>query len=245
MNSLVILPGEGWETGRCVIVGERARALSTVEERPPGDEIRVVMLGGDRGRARVARWSAEVIEIELVETERSTPLRRLDIIVGLSRPQTLKKVIQAAVMAGARSLHFVRTESGERSYLDSHVLRPDDLQQEVMKALEQIWDGYYPRVEVHRSFAYFASRHLAGFGTGERCLKMIASPGASILSARELSEHVESMIVAVGPEAGWSHLEVEAFRGNGFIPAGLGSRVVRVEVALNYLLGQSLLLQGL
>lgn len=241
MNSLVIFPGEGWETGRCVITGDRARSLAIGEEWQDGDEVHIALLGGERGSARVVRFSTDVIELEVMHTQPSTPLRSIDVIVGLCRPQTVKKVIQAAVMAGVRSLHLVRTDKGERSYLDSHLLRPYALQAEVIKALEQIWEGSYPVIEVHRNFNYFTSRHLGGFGESGRGLKLIASPGARPLLCKDLAGECDSLVLAIGPEAGWTQQEVNNFVGCGFEPVGLGPRVVRVEVALNYLLGQSLL----
>jgi 16S rRNA (uracil1498-N3)-methyltransferase len=245
MNSLIILPGEGWEAGRCVITGDRARSLANGEKWRDGNELRVALLGGERGRARVVHFSRDMIELEVVHTQPSTPLRSIDVIVGLSRPQTVKKVIQAAVMAGVRSLHLVCTENGERSYLDAHLLRPEALEQEVVKALEQIWEGSHPVIKVHKNFKYFTVHHLTGFGGGEHSLNLVASPGGRLLSCTDLSGEVGSMVLAIGPEAGWTQQEISCFVGCGFVAVGLGPRVVRVEVALNYLLGQSLLLYSL
>ena len=39
------------------------------------------------------------------------------------------------------------------------------------------------------------------------------------------------VVVAVGPEGGFSPTEVEAARAAGFLPAGLGPRVLRTETA--------------
>ena len=48
----------------------------------------------------------------------------------------------------------------------------------------------------------------------------------------------------MGPERGWSHEEVETFQRAGFGVVGLGERVVRVELALVFLLGKLALLRA-
>jgi 16S rRNA (uracil1498-N3)-methyltransferase len=39
------------------------------------------------------------------------------------------------------------------------------------------------------------------------------------------------VVLAVGPEGGWTEPEVEMFRGCGWIPASLGSTILRAETA--------------
>jgi 16S rRNA (uracil1498-N3)-methyltransferase len=238
MNSLVVFEEEGWQERRIFLTGDRAQAIRMDDSMQPGKELRVALFGGDKGIAKVCECSDARVVLEIVRIERSLPLRPVDVIVGLSRPQTLKKVIQAAVMAGVRSLHFVHLASGERSYLDSHILRPEDLRQEIAKALEQIWEGLYPQIQVHRSFRVFTREYLSQLTTptGSR---IVAHPGAAAFCPTTSSIH-GGVTIAVGSEGGWSQSELATFSECGFVQVGLGQRVVRVEVALLYLLGQTL-----
>ena len=241
MNSLLILADEGWESGRIQISGARAQAIFSGHEFQDGQEIHVARLGGDKGKARVVRFSAAVIELDVISTTQSLALHPIDLVVGLSRPQTLKKVLQGAVMAGVRSVHFVHTESGEKSYLTSHLLQPDTLQMEIIKSLEQIGEGLYPEVRVHRSFRFFISHHLPLLGSDQPSVRLIASPDGIGLTTAQLETPYRSMVIAVGSEGGWSAGEVAALCTQGFQKVGLGQRVLRVEVALLMLLGQALL----
>ena len=45
-------------------------------------------------------------------------------------------------------------------------------------------------------------------------------------------------MVAIGPERGWSEGEVSVFAEQGFVVVGLGERVLRVEIAVTFLVGQ-------
>jgi RsmE family RNA methyltransferase len=137
----------------------------------------------------------------------------------------------------------VHTDSGEKSYLDSHILRPEDLKIEMAKALEQIWEAQHPIVRVHRSFSYFCKNTLGQLLEAGESFKGIATPGAPLLTPDRFKRPLRSIIFAVGSEAGWSAREVSLFVEHGFLPIGLGERIVRVELAVNYLLGQSLLFE--
>jgi 16S rRNA (uracil1498-N3)-methyltransferase len=242
MNSLIIFADEGWEGGVITLRGQRAQQVFYSHEFVVGQEISVARFGGARGKARVEQYSSDHVELSLFDVRPSLELRPVDLIVGLSRPQTTKKVIQAAVMSGVRSLHFVHTASGEKSYLDSHLLRPECLQVEVVKALEQTGEGVYPPIYVHRTFFGFRDKVLDSLGSTQAHLRLVAAPGDQLMSASVFSQRSEALILAVGSEAGWVDREILTLKERGFVGVGLGPRVLRVEVALSFLLGQSLLL---
>lgn len=216
------------------------RVFSHVSRLEKGKNIKIAFLGGERGSAEIVAISSDYIDLKIVSLEPSLQLVPIDLIVGLSRPQTTKKVIQAAVMTGVRSLHFVDTALGEKSYKDATLFREDALKIEVIKALEQVWQGAYPEIHVHKNFRYFQNRTLQNFADCAR--KLIAVPRNEMLKIGVMPEYVDSIVLAVGPEAGWSESEVMAFEEVGFQKIGLGHRVVRVELAVGMLLGQVMMI---
>lgn len=247
MNSLIILPEEFISESRSELGGDRALYAYDTHEARVGEVIRVGVLGGRKGEARVEHAARDRVVLTTQFSDEPSSLLPIDLIVGVPRPQTVKKVIQAAVMLGVRSLHFVRSELGEKSYLSSHALAEESLRDETIKALEQVWETVPPEIKVHRTFSYFLKNHYPSLATNPGdTLSMVAHPGGrefAVGDSRRLRDaHV---ILAIGPERGWSEDEVSAFRSSGFGVIGLGSRVVRVETALVLLLGQlNLLRQG-
>jgi 16S rRNA (uracil1498-N3)-methyltransferase len=239
VNSLIIFSDEGWSQGRVTLLGARARAARESCSCEIGSELRIALFGGDKGVGRVLESSDEMIVIEILSVKPSLSLRSIDLIVGLSRPQTTKKVIQAAVMSGVRSLHLVHLDSGEKSYLDAHLLQQEQLRQEITKALEQTWEGLYPKVVIHRHFGSFIRNYERLFPSAVGELRVIAHPGAAPLGSKSVNVS-SSAVIAVGSEGGWSQRELAALSNLGFQHVGLGERIVRVEVALLYLLGQML-----
>jgi 16S rRNA (uracil1498-N3)-methyltransferase len=240
MNSLIIFEDEGWNTGMVTLRDTRAQSVFHGSDFVVGQEIAVALFGGEKARAQVLRCETDCVELALHARQPSQKLRPIDLVVGLSRPQTTKKVIQAAVMAGVRSLHLVHTQSGEKSYLDSHLLRPECLRAEVVKSLEQTGEGLFPAIHVHRSFARVSNDVLDTLGSTGPHLRLVAAPGEPLISSPTLKQECDALVIAVGSEAGWSERELSRLKEKGFIGVGLGSRVLRVEVALLFLLGQSL-----
>ena len=246
MNSLLILPEETQSDERAELLGARARYAFETHGIRSGQTVRVGVLGGLRGEARVLEASEDRAVLELSLSEPPLCPRPIDLIVGVSRPQTIKKVIQSAVMLGVRSLHFVRSEQGDKSYLQSRWLDEDQIQEESIKALEQVWDTRAPEIVIHRSFSHFLDNRYPTLLSGiTNPISLVAHPSGSVLTPSDASRlSAAHVIVAIGPERGWSAREVELFSQTGFSVVGLGERVVRVEIAIVLLLGQLQLLRG-
>jgi RsmE family RNA methyltransferase len=252
MNSLIILPDEFREGAIATLVGARARYAVATHEVRLGQTLKVGVMDGMRGEGLVTSVSTDAVTMTLNLTEPALAPLPVSLIVGVSRPQTVKKVIQSAVMFGVSSLHFVRSDKGEKSYLQSRSLDEDQIEEETIKAMEQIWDSRRPEILAHRAFSHFmkqklpmvvdATRNVAG---GEEIVKLVAHPGEASLTCNDsLRVTSAATVIAIGPERGWSDDEVRVFEGAGFQRIGLGDRVVRVELALVFLLGQLALLRS-
>lgn len=244
MNSLIILEQECVDPTLAVLQGSRALYAFETHGVRVGQTIRIAVLGLNRGEGVVETASSSEVQIRF--TFGAPALENfpaVHLIVGVPRPQTIKKVVQAAVMLGARSLHFVRSEKGDKSYLQSRSLEPGLLLEESIKALEQVWDAHPPQIKVDRSFETFCKEDLCALTSNDSNsskLLFVAHPSGNEFTYQERDKvkKSESIVIAVGPERGWSDGEVGAFVGCGFNVLGLGPRVMRVEIALVFLMGQ-------
>jgi RsmE family RNA methyltransferase len=239
VNYLLLFPDELASDGRsAVLAGPRARYACEQHELVQDLEVRVSILDCGQGRGRVASANAErvCLEVELQRTEmHRTPICA---VVGVSRPQTVKKVLQVAAMVGFEELCFVRAERSVQSYLGSKPMQDPGQKQELYKALEQSGDWRLPRISVVDDFRKFRKETLEKLLVGRE--GFIASTRAP-LSARLPSlwrPGTAHALLAVGPEAGWTCEEVDAFEQAGVRPISLGERCYRVEIALSLLTGQ-------
>lgn len=252
MNSLVLFPQEVCDTAVAVLEGARARYAFDTHGVREGQSLKVAVMGGRRGQGRILLASTDKVTIELLLSDECLEPIPVSLLVGVSRPQTIKKVIQAAVMFGVSSLHFVKSEKGDKSYLQSRSLDDENIEEEALKALEQIWDSRRPEIVVHRTFSYFMENKLSTVAETlmrdsgvSQVHKIVAHPGGAPLRCDDAALlQGAGSIIAIGPERGWSEGEIDVFDRSGFRRVGLGDRVVRVELALVFLLGKLDLLRS-
>jgi RsmE family RNA methyltransferase len=123
----------------------------------------------------------------------------------------------------------------ERSYFSSPLLAPASIRRELLLGLEQARDTILPEVSVRRLFKPFVEDELDGL-LGER-RRLLAHPGdAPRLGALGPAEG--GAAIAVGPEPGWTEYEAGELVRRGFTHFTLGTRPLRVEVAVPFAIGQ-------
>lgn len=248
MNLLIFDPAELEEANQLAtqggallrVRGERAKELFCVSKVQPGHSLRVGEYDGRLGQAQVLAASKEeiLLQIELWPASIKQPLA--DAIVALPRPQILKKVLELSAMLGLGRLHVVMAERSEKSYAQSPVLGAEQIRRYFRKGLEQSIATRPPAFVFYRNFKLL-SRALQAEPLSSK-LRFVAEPKAG-QQLFDLSDDIrlnmqEIPLIAIGPEAGWSSEELRRFTELGFQSFSLGERILRVEFALCFVLGQ-------
>lgn len=214
MNALVIEPDE--------VQGEVIKIPKSRITQGVGFELTVSVLGRGRYWGRIEERTNDTV---LVKILKALPgFNRLDVtlMVGLSRPQTIKKVVAVAVQTGVKKLCFVKTERGEKSYLSAKIL--NNLEVEVIKSLEQTGDSLAPDIEIYKSLSEFLEEEMRHEG-------VLFTPYGNLI------ERINTQsLLCIGPEAGFSESEVAMM--NEFKKIKLSDRVLRVEVAVAMAIGK-------
>ena len=199
--------------------------LLEVLRRKPGDATDVGLVNGPRGKAVLRSVDERQVELDFSWGEEPEPLLPIDLIVGLSRPQTSRKILQEATSLGVRRIHFVLTDRGERSYVTSKLWTTDEWRQCIRSGVEQAFTTRFPEVQF-------------GMKLAESIDAMAAVPQRICLDnyeatcrLREAAEGHAEVVLAIGSERGWSAKERDQFRGHGFRLAHLGQRPLRTETA--------------
>ncbi len=224
------------------ITGERAKWVYETFRPKIGDNLVCGELNGLIGGADILAASHHEIVAKVSLTKTAPARIPAELIVGLSRPQTVKKVLHFAASAGLHTVRLVRCEGSEKSYLDSHLLRPDDLAAELDLGLSQGVDTVRPVVVIHETVAGC----LAGFRSGacaESAVRLIGDCGETVKAptASTATDSLSAFAVAVGPEKGFSGEELDQFiEVGGFTPVSLGPRQLRVEFAAAALVAKCL-----
>ncbi|MEM1204195.1 MAG: RsmE family RNA methyltransferase [Acidobacteriota bacterium] len=251
MNLLLLEPAELAETGsgpfRIVLRDRRAEHVQRVLKGRPGQEIRVGVIGGGRGRGRIVSASrGEVIlDIELDPPSPEPPRPETELFVGMPRPAVLHRVLQHATTFGVSRIVLANAWRVEKSYFSSPSLEPEAIRRHLVLGAEQGLLTRLPEVVQERLFVPWLERVGAEpwpAGDGPP-IRLLAHPGVETtvelaLEAAGVGAGRRRVQVAVGPEGGWIERELETFRAAGFAPVSLGPWVLRVEAAVTAVLAQ-------
>ena len=164
VNFILVLPQELKSDGRVEIEGTRATYVYEFHDLKEGLTVAALCRGGGRGTAKVVSLAPDRIVLEASFRSPPPDKLRIEAIVGLSRPLTVKKVIQAISSLGVPALHLVPSYKGEKSYLTSKGLEPVAIESEINKALEQSGDPIPPDITVYSSFGEFLERNRERIG---------------------------------------------------------------------------------
>jgi 16S rRNA (uracil1498-N3)-methyltransferase len=213
--------------------GRRLQHVRAILNASAGDEVRIGVLGGRIGRGRIDRIDTNALEMDVrLDTEPPAPLP-LRLILALPRPKVLNRTIAAAASMGIREIDLINSWRVEKSYWDSPRLSGENLRIQSLLGLEQAGDTILPEIRLHRLFMPFVRGELREVLGGRRAL--LAHPGAAIEAPRNISQPT---VLAIGPEGGFIEREVETFRAAGFTAVNLGSRILRIETVIAYLVGR-------
>ena len=229
MNLLLLRDEDFAPDGTARLRGRRLVHAREVLRVEAGDTVRAGRLRGLVGTATVLSQSDAELVLQPALTEAPPPRPGVDLILALPRPKALRKVLPAVASLGIGRLVLVNAARVEKSFFQSAVL--DELTDRLCEGLEQARDTVPPEVLLRERLRPFVEDELpALFPSGAR---LLAHPGGARLAGAAAAP----CVLAIGPEGGWVPFELALFAGRGFTEVSAGPRILRVEVAVPYLLG--------
>jgi 16S rRNA (uracil1498-N3)-methyltransferase len=217
-----LLDREAREGAELAVEGDAYRHLFRARRLAVGDGLRVVDGAGGAWSARVGSVGPKraVVRLGGVEPSLESP-RRLELLVGLPRPQRAAWLVEKATELGVAAIRFLHTERTVREAGHGTLER---WRRVAAAALEQCGRARLPEVtgphdweELPDLLAPCAPRY-------------VLAPGAPPLAA-PASAPESSVAALIGPEGGWTAPERATLATLACHPAGLGPRTLRTETA--------------
>ncbi len=223
----LILFEKSFETTRLEAKDPRAEHIFKVLRARVGTKVFVGFVNGLRARAEVMLVEADgAISLKVIGTEPAPCPLPIRLLLGLPRPHTAKRILFEAASIGVHELHFFEAERGEPSYAQSSLWTTDEWKERLRLGTEQSFGTHVPEVGMHTDLQSAIS-YLQGEGVHLALDNYEAAGSLSQL----LPETAQSIVIALGPERGWSPGERDTFRKNGWKLAHLGAHVLRLETA--------------
>jgi 16S rRNA (uracil1498-N3)-methyltransferase len=210
----------------------RAQHILDVLRRDVGDTFDAGLVNGPRGKGTLVAIEAEDLRLTFAWGESPPPLDPIILVIGLPRPQTARKILQEATALGVQALHFFRSEKGEANYGQSTLWSSGEWRRHLLAGAAQAFDTRLPEVTHGQSLAEVLT--LLPSSSARVALDNYEAglPLSQFHAASEITGWASPVILALGPERGWSAKERDLLRANRFTLAHLGARVLRTETAV-------------
>ena len=232
MNLLLFSRDELGGDASLVLRDRRLVHLREVLRVQVGDAVAVGEIDGAMGRGIVRELGPERARLEVSLTDAPPPPLGVELLLALPRPKILRKVLQAAAQMGCKRVALLGSYRVEKSYFGSPLLAPQAIREQLLLGLEQGRDTRLPEVSLHRFFKPFV----------EDALEAIFPAMARLLPHPKAEAGIVGVappaVLAIGPEGGWTEYEARTLEARGFVPYSAGPRILRVDVAVPYLVGQ-------
>jgi RsmE family RNA methyltransferase len=208
----------------------RARHLREVLRRAVGEEFDLGVINGPRGKGRIAALPSDgSVHFTSVLGDEPPLLPPLQLLIGLPRPQTARKILQECTALGVESIHFVATGRADPNYAQSTLWSSGEWREHLVEGAQQAFCTRLPTVTCGQPLV----AALAELPPATLRLALDNyEPTAGLADfALPNSTTAPSAVLALGPERGWAPADRAVLRAAGFTLVHLGPRVLRAETA--------------
>jgi RsmE family RNA methyltransferase len=162
----------------------------------------------------------------------------VDLLLALPRPKVMKRLWAQVAALGVGRILLTHAAKVERMYFDTHVLAPAFIRERLVEGLQQACDTRLPEVTIHRRLKVLIEDELDALCPDAN--RVVADPSFDrTLPAAVAEGGGRRLLLAIGPEGGWTPYELDLLARHGFSGAGMGPRILRADTACVALLAQA------
>ena len=223
--------------------GERAEHVMNVLHGEVGQILKTGEIGGFIGTGVITGItrppsSASSPEITVACSHDKRSLRPwVDLILAPPRPRVMKRLLPQLATMGVGRIFLVGAKKVEKDFWGATLLKPENYRPLLVDGLMQAGTSILPTLETRRNFRKFVKEELDTLWPEAK--RIVAHPydGNRTIEQPERSNN-RAILLAVGPEGGWTDEEVTLLEEHGFARYSLGSRILRTDTATIALLAQ-------
>lgn len=223
--------------------GERAEHVMNVLHGEVGQILKTGEIGGFIGTGVITGItrppsSVSSPEITVACSHDKRSLRPwVDLILAPPRPRVMKRLLPQLATMGVGRIFLVGAKKVEKDFWGATLLKPENNRPLLVDGLMQAGTSILPTLETRRNFRKFVKEELDTLWPEAK--RIVAHPydGNRTIEQPERSNN-RAILLAVGPEGGWTDEEVTLLEEHGFARYSLGSRILRTDTATIALLAQ-------
>lgn len=236
MNQVILQKVDYCKTQKCYLIPPsdyRYNPLTRIIG-PEKKKIKIALLNQGKGYGLSEKSSDGVIRIFPEEPLiNNHPHQEKYLIVGSCRPIMMKRVFHLASCFGVTHLYICDTDLSEKSYFSSKLYRsPELIKHYLLSGLEQSTSYYHlPLVFPLKLWEILQVPEIIQGKKNNNYFILDLGEGFPSLY-QSISSKEDPLLLAIGPERGWSPREREILDNFGLIKTSLGSPILRTDFAL-------------
>ncbi len=210
----------------------RAEHIRHVLHGAVGQVLKTGTVNGLIGTSEILAVTPETVTLKVNHTEASLQ-PWVDLILAPPRPRAFKRLLPQLAQLGVGRIILVGAKKVEKDFWGATILKEENYRPILLDGLMQAATSILPTIEIRKAFGRFIDEEVPQL-PGR---KIVAHPG---MPPRPFATKVNAqrLVVAIGPEGGWSDEEVARLEAKGFEPCSLGSRILRTDTATVALLAR-------
>lgn len=228
---LFFVHGKNIRKDTATFTDEEARHIKRVLRLKQGDTIAAFDDRGNRYHLTILGETVKSVVARIDHVEPHAHERTIEVFLGIGIPkgERFDYILQKSTELGVTGIiPFLSSRTVVRLPPEKREGRLFRWRRIILEAVKQCGSTYIPSIGEIGTFQSTIERLL-------RCnLKIILYEETFEFSMKRILEEkdpVESVALLVGPEGGFSREEVKSAQDRGFIVAGLGKNILRVETA--------------
>ena len=214
----------------------RAEHVLNVLHGEVGQILKTGEIDGPIGTSEIIEIGDE-IKVRCNHTEKSiSPW--IDLILAPPRPRVMKRLLPQLASLGVGRIFLVGAKKVEKDFWGATLLKPENYRPLLIDGLMQAGTSILPTLETRRNFRKFVREELDTLWPKSKRIVAHPYPDSASSSHQALGTKHQALLLAIGPEGGWTDEEVALLEEHGFTRYSLGSRILRTDTATIALLAQ-------
>ena len=234
----ILFAGDEIKDGVATFGGDRAEHVLTVLHGEVGQVIKTGEIDGLIGTSVITDIAASPAPSITVRCTHAEPSPRpwADLILAPPRPRVMKRLLPQLAALGVGRIFLVGAKKVEKDFWGATLLKPENYRPLLVDGLMQAGTSILPSLELRRNFRAFVREELDAVAVG--ATRIVAHPYGAAGDAARRTADGSRLLLAVGPEGGWTDDEVALFEEHGFARYSLGARILRTDTATVALLAR-------
>lgn len=227
MSKRFYLPAEEIHGREAVLRGKEAHHVTRVMRRKVGETITLFDGKGHEYQGVILKILKQEVALSLERrTEQNQKGIVLHVACALPKNLRMERLIEKLTEVGTDAIFpFVSERTVPRVTKDREIEKLIRFRRIAAEAAKQCGLSRLPEISKISSFS-----EVLGLASSYD-LSLFLTPQAPPLRELLQKEEAKRVVIAIGPEGGWSQEEVERARENGWKLVSLGDRILKVDTA--------------